>query len=101
VVATAVAFASLALLGVARADDLPPEAVIAAIPFETSQEPNRILVNLAADGSPPFKLMLDAVPRDPRRWPRDPGARRYGLPGSPVALGRGRGSPRSAANRYL
>jgi len=51
--------ASLVLASVARADDVPPEAVIATIPFEVSHEPNRIRLNLAQDGAPPFELWLD------------------------------------------
>jgi len=57
--AIAVALAPLALASALRADDLPQEAVIAAIPFEANHEPNRIFLNLAPDSSPPFRLLLD------------------------------------------
>ena len=43
----------------ARADDVPPEAVVAAIPFGKSPERNRIVLDLAPDGAKPFPMMLD------------------------------------------
>jgi len=45
--------------GPAFAGDVPPEAVVAAIPFGSAQQPNRILVDLAPEGGRPFPLMLD------------------------------------------
>jgi len=57
--AIALALAPLALASALRADDVPPEAVVGAIPFEVNREANRIFLNLARDGSPPFDLLLD------------------------------------------
>jgi predicted aspartyl protease len=48
-----------AVAGPALADDVPPEAVVAAIPFGAATEPNRILLDLAPDGGRPFPLLLD------------------------------------------
>ncbi len=42
----------------AQAPDPPPEAVLAELPF-VGDEPNRVYVDLAPEGSPPFVLMLD------------------------------------------
>ncbi|RIL05966.1 MAG: hypothetical protein DCC71_08445 [Proteobacteria bacterium] len=51
--------ASFAAPSVRAADDVPPEAVVATLPFLAAEEPNRIVVDLARDGSTPFRLMLD------------------------------------------
>ena len=37
----------------------PPEAVIATLPFASSEEANRVMVDLAPEGSRPFVMMLD------------------------------------------
>jgi predicted aspartyl protease len=37
----------------------PADAVIAALPFEDSDEPNRIFVDLAPEGNRPLKVLLD------------------------------------------
>jgi len=50
---------ALAFAHVAGAEDVPPGAVVAALPFESSTEPNRIVVNLAPEGSAPFAIILD------------------------------------------
>ena len=43
-----------------HADEPPPEAVLAVLPFLDSPEPNRIIVDLAPEGSAkPLRLMLD------------------------------------------
>ena len=52
----------LVVLGGARshADEPPPEAVLAVLPFLDFPEPNRIIVDLAPEGSAkPLRLMLD------------------------------------------
>ena len=57
----------MVFVSIARAaypDDVPLEAVVAAVPFEASPWPNRIFLNLAPDGAPPFKLMLDTGATD-------------------------------------
>ena len=53
--------AALLIGGVpAPAEEPPPEAVLAVLPFLDSPEPNRILVDLAPEGSAkPLRLMLD------------------------------------------
>ncbi len=43
----------------AASTDPPESAVLATLPFEPADEPNRIYVNLAPEGSPPFVLLLD------------------------------------------
>jgi predicted aspartyl protease len=44
----------------ATADEVPPEAVLAELPFLDAPEPNRIVVDLAPEGSAkPLRLMLD------------------------------------------
>src|SRR5262245_59957801 len=58
------ALLAAALLGFAEsraaAEDVPPEAVLAELPFLDSPEPNRIVVDLAPEGSAkPLRLMLD------------------------------------------
>jgi predicted aspartyl protease len=55
------AAALLILAGVrVGADEPPPEAVLAELPFLDFPEPNRIIVDLAPEGSAkPLKLMLD------------------------------------------
>jgi predicted aspartyl protease len=46
--------------GGAVADEPPPEAVLAELPFLDSDEPNRVIVDLAPEGSAkPLRLMLD------------------------------------------
>ncbi len=44
---------------VAASTDPPEAAVLATLPFEPTDSPNRIYVNLAPEGSPPFVLLLD------------------------------------------
>lgn len=57
--------AALALLlaacaaGPALADDVPPEAVVAAIPFAPSDGGRRVRIDLAPPGKPSFVMMLD------------------------------------------
>jgi predicted aspartyl protease len=58
------ALLAAALLGFAAsraaAEDVPPEAVLAELPFLSSPEPNRVVVDLAPEGSAkPLRLMLD------------------------------------------
>ena len=55
----AFAIALAAARGAAAGDDVPPEAVIATLPFVETSEPNRIIVDVAPEGSPPLRLMLD------------------------------------------
>jgi len=43
----------------AGAPEPSPEAVLATLPFAPSQEPNRVMVDLAAEGERPFVMMLD------------------------------------------
>jgi predicted aspartyl protease len=44
----------------ANAEEVPPDAVLAELPFLDSPEPNRIVVDLAPEGSAkPLRLMLD------------------------------------------
>ena len=43
----------------AGAPEPAPEAVIAALPFAPSEEANRVMVDLAPEGSRPFVMMLD------------------------------------------
>ncbi len=50
----AFSLASLASAG----SDVPPDAVVAELPFLASDEPNRIYIDLAPEGSPPFRVML-------------------------------------------
>jgi predicted aspartyl protease len=40
------------------APEPPPEAVVGVLPFEASDEPNRVMVNLAPEGGRPFVMML-------------------------------------------
>lgn len=47
------------LAGRAAADEPAPEAVVGVLPFESGDEPNRVLVDLAMEGSKPFVMMLD------------------------------------------
>jgi hypothetical protein len=54
----------------AGAPEPPPEAVIAAIPFAPSREPNRVMVDLASEGSRPFVMMLDTGASDSVITPR-------------------------------
>lgn len=53
--------AALVLLPTAAiaANEVPPEAVIAEIPFLDVDEPNRIYVNLSEEGAEPLPWMLD------------------------------------------
>ena len=62
--------ASLVLASVARADDVPPEAVIATLPFDAKTEPNTIYVNVAPVESPPFVLQLDTGSEASQLTPR-------------------------------
>jgi predicted aspartyl protease len=48
----------------------PPDAVVAELPFEPYPEPNRVVVDLAPDGQPPFRLMLDTGASDSVLTPR-------------------------------
>jgi predicted aspartyl protease len=41
------------------APDVPPDAVVGTLPFLDSPEPNRVYVDLAAEGAQPFRMMLD------------------------------------------
>ena len=50
--------------GAAGAPEPPAEAVVGTLPFESSNEPNRVMVNLAPDGSRPFVMMLDTGATD-------------------------------------
>lgn len=43
----------------AGAPEPPPEAVLAELPFRAGDEVNRVIVDLAPAGAPPFELMLD------------------------------------------
>ena len=45
--------------GAAEPADVPPDAVIATLPFLEVEEPNRIYLDLAEEGSEPFRLLLD------------------------------------------
>lgn len=63
----------LLVAGAARgagAPEPPPEAVLAALPFAASQEPNRVMVDLAPPGARPFVLMLDTGASDSVITPR-------------------------------
>jgi hypothetical protein len=48
----------------AGAPEPPPEAVIATLPFAPSTEANRVMVDLAPEGSRPFVMMLDTGASD-------------------------------------
>jgi predicted aspartyl protease len=48
----------------------PVEAVVGDVPFLTSDEPNRIVVNLAPDGYDPFRMMIDTGASDSVLTPR-------------------------------
>lgn len=55
----AVLVVALSVASLASADsDVPPGAVVAELPFLAVEEPNRIFVDLAPEGSDPFRLML-------------------------------------------
>lgn len=43
----------------AAASAVPAEAVLAELPFLGSEEPNRIVIDLAAEGARPFRMLLD------------------------------------------
>lgn len=59
-ISRAVLFIALSIASLASAgSDVPPEAVVAELPFLASDEVNRIYVDLAPEGSDPFRLMLD------------------------------------------
>jgi hypothetical protein len=69
------ALLAAALLGFAAssaaAEEVPPEAVLAELPFLDSPEPNRIIVDLAPEGSAkPLRLMLDTGASDAVLTPR-------------------------------
>lgn len=49
---------ALAAPGAHAAPDVPPEAVVATLPFLDVGEPNRIYVDLATDGAEPLRLLL-------------------------------------------
>lgn len=49
---------SIAAAAATAAPEVPPEAVLATLPFLDVDEPNRIYVDLAPDGAEPFRLML-------------------------------------------
>jgi predicted aspartyl protease len=46
------------------APEPPPEAVVGVLPFEKSDEPNRVMVNLAPEGGRPFVMLLDTGASD-------------------------------------
>jgi predicted aspartyl protease len=48
----------------AAAPEPPPEAVIATLPFAPGQEGNRVMLDLAPEGSRPFVMMLDTGASD-------------------------------------
>lgn len=52
------------------APDVPPEAVLANLPFLDWPEANRIALNLAPEGSRPFRLLLDTGASDSVLTPR-------------------------------
>jgi predicted aspartyl protease len=62
------ALAALAASPVSRADEAPneppPAALVGDLPFLDFKEPNRIVLNLAPDGSREFRLMLDTGAAD-------------------------------------
>ena len=43
----------------AGAPEPPPEAVVGVLPFQAGEEANRVLVDLAQEGSEPFVMLLD------------------------------------------
>jgi len=47
-----------------------PEAILAEVPFLPSDEPNRIIIDLAPDGYAPFRMMLDTGAADSVLTPR-------------------------------
>jgi len=49
---------------------VPPEAIVADLPFLESGELNRVFVNLAPDGERPFRLILDTGASDSVLTPR-------------------------------
>jgi predicted aspartyl protease len=78
---TAVLVLGLSFSTVARAADSGPspsalssypvaEALIAEVPFLTSDEPNRIVVDLAPEGYAPFRMMIDTGAGDSVVTPR-------------------------------
>jgi predicted aspartyl protease len=54
----------------AAGSEPPAEAVVAAVPFAPSREPNRVMVDLAAEGSRPLVMMLDTGASDSVITPR-------------------------------
>jgi hypothetical protein len=74
------------------APEPPPEAVLAVLPFEPGDEPNRVLVDLAPEGSRPFVMMLDTGASDSVVTPRM--ARQLG-----VSVRRAKSSPYRRATR--
>jgi predicted aspartyl protease len=67
VVASSLAAASA---GAEGAPEPPPEAVVAAIPFEADAPVNRVMIDLAPEGSRPWVLMLDTGAADSVITPR-------------------------------
>ncbi len=59
----ALLFAGSAALGAGAPEPLA-EAVVATLPFESGDEPNRVLVNLAPEGGRPFLMILDTGASD-------------------------------------
>jgi len=48
----------------------PPEAIVGILPFESGDEPNRVMVNLAPEGGRRFVMMLDTGAGDSVVTPR-------------------------------
>jgi predicted aspartyl protease len=52
------------------APEPPPEAVVGEVPFEASNERNRVMLNLAPEGGRPFVMLLDTGASDSVITPR-------------------------------
>ena len=52
------------------APEPPPDAVVGVLPFESSDEPNRVMVDLAPEGGRPFVMLLDTGASDSVVTPR-------------------------------
>jgi predicted aspartyl protease len=52
------------------APEPPSDAVVGVLPFEASDEPNRVMVNLAPEGGRPFVMLLDTGASDSMITPR-------------------------------